>query len=261
MPKRTQLHNLLAHRMQDLVLHHNTFLHTMLPQRLRLQTARRRCWSGRLRRPNRIGASLAQNWTTWKSWKRRAIEKSSRSFNNCRNIKFGSTPNGTHGMWAPPGAPPKSLCWAENWREGGQAEVFEVENRCTKKIEPRFVLKVFKEGYSVRALQHQWPQGILECGFLTRMVVRAGMVLDDDRFACLLLRCHIDLRKLIDIPREEDSPLWEAKRRPFQDFRTYELRTPRHGLDPKPIFQHRCALNIMNHIAWDVVFTQQRCSS
>jgi len=140
--------------------------------------------------------------------------------------------------------------------EGGQAEIFEVENRRTKKVDPRYVFKIFKEGYSTRDLQSQWPQGILECGFLMKMVVRAGMVLEDDRFAFLVLRCHIDLRKLIDIAREKDSPLWEAKRRPFQEFQTYEPpRAPRLDarLNPTPIFKDRCAFNLMNHIAWGML--------
>lgn len=138
--------------------------------------------------------------------------------------------------------------------EGGQAEIFEVENRRTQRTDPRYVLKVFKHGYSVRDLQSEWPHGMLECGFLMKLVVRAGMVLEDDRYACLLLRCHIDLRKLIDIACQENSPLWEAKRRPFQEFQTYNKLRPRSDLQlPKPIFKERCALNIMNHIAWGML--------
>lgn len=138
--------------------------------------------------------------------------------------------------------------------EGGQAEIFEVENRRTQRTDPRYVLKVFKHGHSVRDLQSEWPHGMLECGFLMKLVVRAGMVLEDDRYACLLLRCHIDLRKLIDIACQENSPLWEAKRRPFQEFQTYNKLQPRSDLQlPKPIFKERCALNIMNHIAWGML--------
>lgn len=50
--------------------------------------------------------------------------------------------------------------------KGGQAEIFEVENCCTKKTNPYYVHIIFKEGYLVRALQHRWPQVILEYGSL-----------------------------------------------------------------------------------------------
>lgn len=93
-------------------------------------------------------------------------------------------------------------------REGGQAEIFEVEDCRRKSPYPRYVLKVFKKGYSLRDLSLQWPQGILDLSYDFNVIgVRGGVVLEDGRFAFLLPRCHIHLRKLIDSAQEDNPPL------------------------------------------------------
>lgn len=94
--------------------------------------------------------------------------------------------------------------------EGGQAEIFEAESDMNR--EERFVVKVFKQGYPLRALQRQWPQGMvahwtshkdLKSYARAMDTIRGAVLLKDERlknrFAFLMLRMWGDLRKHIDI--------------------------------------------------------------
>lgn len=85
------------------------------------------------------------------------------------------------------------------------------------------MLKVFKKGFSLRRLQSQWPMGILNLkGYLSSYItplVCGGLVLKDDRFAFLLRRFEIDLRKLIDAAQEDNSDkLWATNGGPLRKF-------------------------------------------
>jgi len=97
--------------------------------------------------------------------------------------------------------------------EGGQAEIFEVEV-CSRRLglaDVRgHVVKVFKKGYSLQDLKFLWPDDLLFGGqFLA--LFQGSLVLEDDRFALLLSRSDMDLRKLIDVTLDEYSPLFDHK--------------------------------------------------
>lgn len=88
--------------------------------------------------------------------------------------------------------------------EGGQAEIFEVVS-CKSKVD--LVVKLFKKGASLRDLQNQWPEGMLQTfsskhggpNFNHYSVNLHGAMLLDGRFAFLMQRYWGDLRTLIDI--------------------------------------------------------------
>lgn len=95
--------------------------------------------------------------------------------------------------------------------EGGQAEIYEA--RCDG-ISRAFVVKVFKEGYSLRSLYRQWPSGMVArwgCGeahsldayrlcFISN--VEGAVLLNEERFnhrfAFVMDQAWGDLRKHID---------------------------------------------------------------
>ena len=86
---------------------------------------------------------------------------------------------------------------------GGQAEIFEahVEYLDGNKVE--YALKVFKESYSLRNLQKQWPQDLLQRidggGIFTKKdfsVLYDGTLMPNGRFAFRIQRCWGDLRRL-----------------------------------------------------------------
>ncbi|KAG0586028.1 hypothetical protein KC19_2G057800 [Ceratodon purpureus] len=102
--------------------------------------------------------------------------------------------------------------------EGGQAELFHARvnwgdskyNEWQQKEGREWVVKVFKKGTSLRQLQVQWPHGYLQFigeTYSTRnfaefiryhCLVMSGVLLEDGRFAFLLVREHEDLRCLIE---------------------------------------------------------------
>lgn len=58
--------------------------------------------------------------------------------------------------------------------------------------------------------------------------------MEDDRIAFMLIRCGIDLRKLIDLAQDDNSPLRKGEIRPsvpllFIFFNRYEPQTRQHG--------------------------------
>lgn len=112
------------------------------------------------------------------------------------------------------------LVMGQKFAEGGQAEIYEAE---VKWDEPKmrewreehpceYVLKVFKKGTFLRHLQQQWPYGMLQfdaerlqLGLLGKPPplmntcdIICGTLLEDGRFAFLMVREHVDLRSLID---------------------------------------------------------------
>ncbi|KAG0588634.1 hypothetical protein KC19_2G257800 [Ceratodon purpureus] len=114
-----------------------------------------------------------------------------------------------------------SLEIGEKFAEGGQAELFHVEvtwrkveyNEWDQEEECEWVLKVFKKGTRLRHLQSQWPHGMLQ--FTVEQVanvmsptpkvfprffcvIDCGTLLQDGRFAFLMVKEHLDLRRLID---------------------------------------------------------------
>lgn len=112
------------------------------------------------------------------------------------------------------------LVMGQKFAEGGQAELYDIEVqwndpwrieedlRCRQK----WALKVFKKGTSLRQLQLQWPRGLLQDhmdrvesfrrGDLPKFRyysdVFRGILLEDGRFAFLMVKEHEDLRHRID---------------------------------------------------------------
>ncbi|KAG0617898.1 hypothetical protein M758_4G023200 [Ceratodon purpureus] len=149
----------------------------------------------------------------------------------------------------------KAIVFGPKLAEGGQAEIFEADD-CSKSLGSHFsyVLKVYKKGYSLKGLKSQWPDGVLSSHKYIVTGVQGGMVLEDDRFAFLLKRCDIDLWKIIEIAKENNSPLWKDNGRPLKEFRGYN--TTRSGRRPgccMPVFSDECAQSIMLKIACDML--------
>ncbi|KAG0556112.1 hypothetical protein KC19_11G027100 [Ceratodon purpureus] len=115
----------------------------------------------------------------------------------------------------------------EKIAEGGQAEIYKLEF-----LDPRFsheqaVLKVFKLGFRLQALQKQWPDGMLVkvkdiekpyfaiegCSGILN-----GMMLKDGRFAFMMIRFWGDLWKLIDCRMESNG----NKAPPFTDVTAFK---------------------------------------
>lgn len=109
--------------------------------------------------------------------------------------------------------------------EGGQAVIYEFINLRGVTINGvdmsggdfDLVLKVFKEGFSLRQLQKQWPPELLDKLRESPIYLPAGCcgvgpayLLPDGRFAFAMQRCWGDLRKVIDI-RLQHNP----NQRPF----------------------------------------------
>ncbi|KAG0627619.1 hypothetical protein M758_2G215900 [Ceratodon purpureus] len=114
-----------------------------------------------------------------------------------------------------------SLEIGHKFAEGGQAELFHANvtwshpkgNELDREDGREYVLKVFKKGTRLRHLQSQWPHGMLKyrmeevANWLlpTRKTwprfyceVHCGTLLGDGRFAFLMKKEHLDLRRLID---------------------------------------------------------------
>ncbi|KAG0588688.1 hypothetical protein KC19_2G261800 [Ceratodon purpureus] len=114
-----------------------------------------------------------------------------------------------------------SLEIGHKFAEGGQAELFHANvtwsnlkgNKRDREHGREWVLKVFKKGTRLRHLQSQWPHGMLK--FHEEQVanwrsptpktiprffceVFRGTLLEDGRFAFLMKKEHLDLRRLID---------------------------------------------------------------
>ncbi|KAG0588678.1 hypothetical protein KC19_2G260800 [Ceratodon purpureus] len=114
-----------------------------------------------------------------------------------------------------------SLEIGHKFAEGGQAELFHAnvtwwkseDNELDREHGREWVLKVFKKGTRLRHLQSQWPHGMLK--FQEERVanwmsptpktypryfcnVQCGTLLGDGRFAFLMKKEHLDLRRLID---------------------------------------------------------------
>ncbi|KAG0586010.1 hypothetical protein KC19_2G056300 [Ceratodon purpureus] len=110
------------------------------------------------------------------------------------------------------------LVMGEKFAEGGQAELFHARvnwwdpkgNERHLKEGTEWVVKVFKKGTSLRQLQVKWPHGYLQFvgeRFSTpenlwilryNCDVTCGVLLEDGRFAFLMIREHGDLRCLIE---------------------------------------------------------------
>ncbi|KAG0588648.1 hypothetical protein KC19_2G259200 [Ceratodon purpureus] len=114
-----------------------------------------------------------------------------------------------------------SLEIGHKFAEGGQAELFHAKvtwsqskvNERDRKHGFERVLKVFKKGTRLRHLQSQWPHGMLKfqeeeatnwrsptpkTHLRFYCDVQCGTMLDDGRFAFLMMKEHVDLRRLID---------------------------------------------------------------
>ncbi|KAG0588704.1 hypothetical protein KC19_2G263000 [Ceratodon purpureus] len=116
-----------------------------------------------------------------------------------------------------------SLEMGHKFAEGGQAELFHANvtwsginlemNEYDREHGREYVLKVFKKGTRLRHLQSQWPHGMLK--FKEENLanwesptpkthprfychVQCGTLLGDGRFAFLMAKEHLDLRRLID---------------------------------------------------------------
>lgn len=81
--------------------------------------------------------------------------------------------------------------------EGGQAEIFEAHIEYLDGNNVEYALEVFKEGYSLRDLQKQWPHGMLQR--FDGSLLYDGTLLQNGRFAFRMQKCWGDLRKLIDM--------------------------------------------------------------
>ncbi|KAG0587645.1 hypothetical protein KC19_2G180100 [Ceratodon purpureus] len=120
------------------------------------------------------------------------------------------------GIWESAG----SLEVGEKFAEGAQAELF---HACVQWSDPKsneedeeegyeWVVKVFKKGTLVRDLQQQWPKGLLQfrrkdwesfelgkpLGYRHHSQVQCATLLEDGRFAFLMVKEDEDLRTLID---------------------------------------------------------------
>ncbi|KAG0588636.1 hypothetical protein KC19_2G257900 [Ceratodon purpureus] len=114
-----------------------------------------------------------------------------------------------------------SLEIGHKFAEGGQAELFHAkvtwwdseDNEWDREHGREWVLKVFKKGTRLRHLQSQWPHGMLKFQeeeyanwrsptpkTIPRFFceVFRGTMLEDGRFAFLMKKEHLDLRRLID---------------------------------------------------------------
>ncbi|KAG0586906.1 hypothetical protein KC19_2G126300 [Ceratodon purpureus] len=115
-----------------------------------------------------------------------------------------------------------SLEIGQKFAEGGQAELFHAKVTWSSKLKSNewfrehgyeWVLKVFKKGTRLRHLQSQWPHGMMKFheenvanwesptpNPMARFYceVNCGTLLDDGRFAFLMKKEHLDLRRLID---------------------------------------------------------------
>ena len=80
--------------------------------------------------------------------------------------------------------------------EGGQATIHEFKN-ADGSVNPGLLWKVFKERSSLSRLRRQWPRGILRRDVST-CIVGAGTMLEDGRFAFMMVRGLADLRAVID---------------------------------------------------------------
>ncbi|KAG0588681.1 hypothetical protein KC19_2G261100 [Ceratodon purpureus] len=122
-----------------------------------------------------------------------------------------------------------SLEIGHKFAEGGQAELFHAnvtwrkseDNELDREHGNEWVLKVFKKGTRLRHLQSQWPHGMLK--FKEENLanwesptpknhprfycaVECGTMLEDGRFAFLMKKEHLDLRRLIDDKMKLISP-------------------------------------------------------
>lgn len=101
----------------------------------------------------------------------------------------------------------------EKIAEGAQAEIYNAVRAYDGKIREGYVLKVFKEGNSLKYLQHQFPQGMLHrsdysgFGFEHYAIknVKGGILLKDGRFAFEMWGDWGDLRTLIDTRMKQNG--------------------------------------------------------
>ncbi|KAG0627598.1 hypothetical protein M758_2G213900 [Ceratodon purpureus] len=130
---------------------------------------------------------------------------------------FFCTFNDVIGVWRSMGL----LEMGHKFAEGAQAELFHAKvtwresegNELDREYGTEWVLKVFKKGTRLRHLQSQWPHGMLK--YKEEQVanwesptpktwarfycqVQCGTLLGDGRFAFLMEKEHVDLRRLID---------------------------------------------------------------
>jgi serine/threonine protein kinase len=106
------------------------------------------------------------------------------------------------------------IFWNGKIAEGGQAEIFSITETVGLHAFTAVVLKVFKEGSSLRDLEKQWPLGMLQNKHLTHFglhhlgqytcPIMGAYLLNDGRFAFCMPRCGGDLRKLIDLKMQEN---------------------------------------------------------
>ncbi|KAG0588652.1 hypothetical protein KC19_2G259700 [Ceratodon purpureus] len=122
-----------------------------------------------------------------------------------------------------------SLEIGHKFAEGGQAELFHANvtwsdlkaSEWDREHGREWVLKVFKKGTRLRHLQSQWPHGMLKYRMeqaanwksptpkqIPRFhcSVHCGTLLEDGRFAFLMKKEHLDLRRLIDDKMKLISP-------------------------------------------------------
>jgi len=112
------------------------------------------------------------------------------------------------------------LVMGKKFAEGGQAKLYEVQIKWNdpkrikndQKYKHKWVLKVFKKGTSLRHLQTQWPQGMLQyhANKLKRKKlglpknlryicsVYCATLLEEGRFAFVMEKEEKDLRSMID---------------------------------------------------------------
>ncbi|KAG0554633.1 hypothetical protein KC19_12G106900 [Ceratodon purpureus] len=120
-----------------------------------------------------------------------------------------------------------SLEVGEKFAEGAQAELFHAEvqwsdpksNEWDEENGREWVVKVFKKGTLVRHLQQQWPKGLLQyttkhyenhqlgkpLGDRHYSDVQCATLLEDGRFAFLMVKEDEDLRTLIDRKMKESD--------------------------------------------------------
>ena len=98
--------------------------------------------------------------------------------------------------------------WYRKIAEGGQAEIFLTGQHLNPNAPVVLILKVFKEGSSLRDLEKQWPQGMLQTEGLRSngwhflpytCSILGAILLNDGRFAFHMPQRWGDLRKLIDL--------------------------------------------------------------
>lgn len=111
------------------------------------------------------------------------------------------------------------LVMGQKFAQGGQAELYDVEikwnelwrNEEDLRVQRKWALKVFRKGTFLRQLQGQWPFGMLQdhvddvewesLGNLPKFkfcAMHLGILLEDGRFAFLMVKEHGDLRHYMD---------------------------------------------------------------